>query len=112
MGSIMLTVLQQAIDPVHPVQFSFLAPALLASLLDALDFEVESRILWVDTAQRIPLAQRLAHQVLLFVLAGLRDNGVDQVASFSQAGGASLEVVFVRVSLERFFKALHGPVEV
>src|ERR1041385_9155331 len=104
MGPLVLTCLEESIDLVHPVQFRLFALALFTSLLNALDFEIQSGVLRVDATQGVPLAQSLGYQILLLVLTSLEGNGVDQVASFAEAAREFLKVRFVRVSLQRFLE--------
>src|SRR6516225_14992 len=104
--------LEQPVDLVNPFQFFFLKLLSFELCLDALDVELEPRMLGVHTSQGVPLPQSVTQEILLLVLASLCDDGVDQVPPSSQTARQFLKVWFFRISTEGFFQKLDAAIEI
>ena len=96
--------MQAGVDLFDQARLGFDSDLLVASLLQALDFEVQSGILAVNRAQDFPIVEGIAERRLLFVKVGPGDDRVDQVALVLHQPQRALKVGFAGMQIQRFFR--------
>ena len=85
---------------------------LVAPLLQALDFKLQSRILAVDRAQNFPIVQRIAERSLLFVQVRAGNDGIHQIALVLHQPQRALEMRFAGMLIERLAQNIDALVQI
>src|ERR1019366_5250667 len=104
--------MQTGVDLFDQARFGFSPNLLLAPLLQALDLEGQSRILAVDSAQDLPVVQRIAIRSLFLVQVCPGDDGVDQVALVLHQPQGAFEMRFSGMEIERLAQNVHALVQI